>query len=115
MSTKQQLVRLLAAVAIAVISCRFVTAYNVAALLSHERGRSLPAFTDAVVQYAAYAYVVPVAVLLLGLMLLRSTKDRRVMFECLIALAWILAFSWVLIALNSWQWTHVELFSGPYR
>lgn len=106
MSTKQGLVRLLAAALATLVACIFVTAYN---WVSHDPRYLLPAITRWLVAFTPYAYGVPVLVLLIGVVLLRSRTERIVAFEGLIATAWILAFCWVLASLFSWQLTHVEI------
>jgi uncharacterized BrkB/YihY/UPF0761 family membrane protein len=114
MTSKPRLIRLCAAVIALLISCLFVSAYNQASLLSYERGRSLPEVTGVVVDYAGWAYCLPVVVLLLGLWLLFRKGDRDVAFECLVSFGWLAAFFWALAAILAWQVTHMKL-SGVLR
>ncbi len=114
MASKQHLIRLLAAVTSALLSCSFVSMYNVAGVLAYERGRSLPAITASVVRWAPFAHVVPGALLVVGLLLLRSRKDKSVALECVASLGWLGALAWVLVAIFAWQLTHIELYSGPH-
>ena len=109
------MVRLLAAVAAGFISCRFVSAYNSASFFSTERGVALAAFTGSVIRYAPYAYAVPTALLVLGSLLLRGRQDRFLIFECVVASAWLLALAWVLVAIEAWQVNHIILYSGHPR
>ena len=114
MTTKHLVIRLLAAVAALLLSCSFVSVYNVAGSLSYERGRSLPAITASVVRWAPYTYALPVALLLIGVAFLRSRRDRYVGIECIVSVGWLGALAWVLIAVFAWQLTHIELYSGPH-
>lgn len=113
MSTKLRIVRLLAAVIAALISCLFVSGYNWASLLSVERGQGLPAITDSVNQYAPWAYSIPLISGLLGIVLLRNRRRKFVLFEALIAFTWVAAFFWVLAAIFSWQLAHIEIIDSP--
>lgn len=110
MSAKQHLVKLLAAVTAALVSCLFVHGYNWACLLSY--GPPNAVLTDSIFRNARYAYVVPILMLFFGIVLLRSPKDRSVGLDCLVSLAWIGALLWVLLAIYAWQLTHIEIWSG---
>ena len=114
MTTRHHIIRLLAAVAALLLSCSFVSMYNAAGSLSCERGRSLPAITASVVRWAPYTYALPVALLLIGVVFLRSRRDRSVGIECVVSVGWLGALAWVLIAVFAWQLTHIELYSGPH-
>ncbi len=113
MNAKQRFVRFLAAVIAALISCLFVSVYNWACSASY--GHPNPAITDSVVRNAPYAYAVPIVMLLFGVGLFRSRKDRAVALESLISLLWIAAFAWALTAIFAWQLTHIEIWSGAGR
>jgi|ERR1035441_17904 hypothetical protein len=113
MSAKQHLVRLLAAAVAALVSCLFVSGYSLACSLSYPP--NYPAFTQWIFRNARYAYALPIAMLILGVWLLRSRQDRPVALECLVSLLWIGAFVWVLTAILAWQLVHIELWSGAGR
>ena len=113
MSAKQRLVRLLAAVIAASVSCLFVSGYNLACSLSY--APNYPAVTRWIIRNARYAYALPFAMLILGFWLLRSRQDRPVALDCLVSLLWIGAFVWVLTAILGWQIEHIELWSGAGR
>src|ERR1035437_6199829 len=92
------------------VSCFFVHAYSwtCSACYGHV---DLP-IANAILHNAGYAYAVPVVILLLGLLLLWSTKDRTVAIECVNALAWLSAFAWALTAILFWQVSQIRISSG---
>ena len=74
-----------------------------------QAGSMLPAITIWVIALTQYAYAIPVIVLVSGIFLLRSRKARPIVFESLIALAWIFAFAWALITILVWQIARVRI------
>jgi hypothetical protein len=98
-----------AAALAALAACVFVSFYNWASALAFERGVPLPAVTRYVVELAPYAYSLPVVVFSLGVLLLRSGRDRPVVFESLISFGWLASFVWVLVALWVWQLTRIDI------
>jgi len=127
-----QLVRLVAAVAIALAACAFVTLYD---RLSYARycldhpnadGHREPpgeAFGEFVIEsrvpagafitaHRAHAYVVPLAGLLLGLMVIWRWPNLHVLIELIVASLWILAFLWAGFVLIAWQMQNIPIFHG---
>lgn len=102
MLPKVPLVRLLTAAAVALIACTFVNRYSSVAYFTNP-GAHFPPYTRLVWTYSAYAYILPVLVLLFGVLFLRRGRVESVGFECTISFAWIAALLWVLVALWAWE------------
>ena len=113
MSTKLRLVRLLAATVAALASCMFVSGYSLASSLSYRP--NYPAFTDWILRNARYAYALPLMILIFGVGLLRGKQDRPAAHECLVALLWVGAFVWALVAIYGWQLAQIQIWSGAGR
>jgi len=113
MTTKLRLVRLLAAAVAALASCLFVSGYSLACSLSYRP--SYPVFTDWILRNARYAYALPLMILILGVGFLRGKQERPAAHECLVALLWIGAFVWALVAIYGWQLAQIEIWSGAGR
>ena len=106
MNPKPNLVRLLAAVAVSVASCFFVTVYSRLSLFRfrHEQpdGHLIRA-TEFLLQWAWVGYVVPAVALLVGTWALRRNAASPVLFESIIAGTWFLALVWFGHCLLFWQ------------
>ena len=113
MTSGKGIIRLSAAVAVGVASCIFVSQYGWAseAQYNMEHGKPLPILTSQVLRLAPYAYALPASSLLVGVLLLRSKRHSPLVFESVLALGWVFAFVWSLVAVFSWQLTRVP--SGP--
>ena len=113
-----ELVRLLAAVMIGLASCLFVAAYN---NLAETRfpfdhpGQTLRARPDLgvfVTVHRHHAYVIPVAGLLLGSVIIWRWPKSKVLIELVIQTLWLLAFTWAGIVLLLWQIQNIPIFSA---
>jgi hypothetical protein len=72
-------------------------------------GAVLPEFTIYVLDFSRYVYAIPTMILLSGIFLIRSRKARPVVFESVVASAWIFAFGWALTAILAWQVARVRI------
>jgi hypothetical protein len=108
------LVRLLAAVAVSVAGCFFVTACS---RLAHFRFQyehpeaSFSRATEFLVQTGWVGYAVPALALLLGLWALRPPGSSPVFLEVVIATTWLLSLVWFGSCLLFWQAQNVPVFS----
>ena len=106
---KVPLIRLLTAVAVALIACAFVSQYNWVANITRDPGASLPFYTGLVWRYSSYAYALPVLVLSFGVFFLRRRGVESVGLECTISVAWMAALLWILFALWAWELPLIQL------
>jgi hypothetical protein len=114
MSRSEHLVKVLGAFLALLLSCLFVSRYNWASSLAVDaHGRPWPAVTEYLVRAAPYAYVIPVAVLLSGVLLLRHSQRSATALQILIALGYLAAFFWSMAAIYVWQVAHIETVSNP--
>lgn len=115
-----ELVRLLAAVMIALASCLFVAAYND---LAENRfpfdhpGQTLQARPDLgefVTVHRHHAYAIPVAGLLLGSVIIWRWPKSKVLIELVVQTLWLLAFMWAGSVLLLWQIQNIPVFSAMH-
>lgn len=112
MNTGSNLVKLLAASTVGFTSCLFVSLFGKVSpwvFKQEQPGDVLPAITIWVIDLTQYVYAIPAMVLVAGIFLLRSRKERPVAFEIVIALAWIFAFVWALTSIFVWQVARVRI------
>jgi hypothetical protein len=109
MTTALKLIRLFTASTVGFISCVFVSLYCEfsASMFNHMQYASLPVATICVHHLSRYFYAIPTAFLVSDIFLLRSGKEREILIESIIALGWIFAFGWPLVALLAWQLPHI--------
>ena len=130
MTRSVQLVRLLAAVVIACAACWFVVYYDGFAYARYpfdhpnaDAHREPPddAFGKFVITsrsnggefitaHCTHAYVVPLAGLLLGIIIIWRWPQLHVLIELVVASLWVLAFLWVGLVLIVWQMQNIPLF-----
>jgi hypothetical protein len=94
------------------MSCLFVSLYgqvSAIAFLQEWPGTQLPMWTRFVLELAPYAYAVPVVLLASGIFLLKGRTSRPIILESVIALAWVFALVWALVAIFAWQLTRSHL------
>jgi hypothetical protein len=112
-----EVVRLLAAVVIALASCIFVAAYNGYAETRFpfdHPGETLtarPVIGEFVAVHGKHAYVVPVAGLLLGTLVIWRWPTSHVLIELVVLVLWILAFIWAGVVLIVWQVQNIPIFT----
>jgi hypothetical protein len=106
---KVPLIRLLTAVAVALIACAFVSQYNWVANITRDPGASHPFYTSLVWRYSSYAYALPVLGLLFGVFFLRRSGGESVGLECTISFAWMATLLWILFALWAWELPLIQL------
>ena len=112
MSKTSDFVRLSAATIVGFISSVFVTYYNEVStwvFQQEQPGSVLPALTIGVIHFAPYLHVIPTVALIAGVFVLKAPTMRPVLFECLIAVTWVIAFAWALVALWVWQIARIHL------
>ncbi len=112
-SRNKQLVRLLAAV----VACWFVVRYDYLARarfgFDHPGERLTEArITEFIALYAAHAYAVPVAALVVGVLILYFRPNSPVLIELIVSSLWVLAFTWVVVVVLVWQMQNVPMITG---
>jgi hypothetical protein len=112
-----QLVRLYAAVGVAVAACWFVVRYDFFARAQFEfdhPGERLTEMriTEFIAAHAVNAYAVPIAAFVVGVLILYFRPNSPVLLELLMSSLWVLAFAWVLCIILVWQMQNVPIFSG---
>jgi hypothetical protein len=127
-----QLIRLLAAVVIALAACSFVAIYDQASYTRYpfdhpsadghmERpGEAFGTFVLAsrmsggefVTAHRAHAFVIPIAGLLLGITIIWRWPKLDVLVELVVAVLWVLAFLWAGFVLIIWQVQNIPMFHG---
>ena len=114
MNTKVNLVRLLAAVAVSIAACSFVSTYSRMAhfrfLSEHPEG-SFSRATEFLTQTGWVGYMVPAAALLFGLLALWRASASPVLVELVIAGTWFLSLVWFGSCLLFWEVQNCPIFS----
>jgi hypothetical protein len=132
MTRSVQVVRLLAAVVIALASCSFVVSYDKLAYIRYPfdhpnadghyepPGQTLggfvlesrPSGAEFVTAHRTHAYVVPLIGLLLGIPIIWRWPKLPVLVELVVASLWIFAFLWAGLVLIVWQMQNIPIFHG---
>jgi hypothetical protein len=124
MTRAANVVRLLAAVAVSLAACKLVDWYGVMSYvrltLDHPgavyeyvgtRNQSIIAFAN-----AGYAYVVPFALLLAGVVIILRWPNAHALIELATSSLWFLAFVWFALTVLAWQMQNVPAsFGGQTR
>lgn len=113
-NTKTHLVRLIAAIAVSVAGCFFVSVYS---RLAHFRFRyehpegSFSRATEFLAQTGWIGYAVPAFALFLGVWALRRPGGSPVFIEAVISATWLFSLIWFGSCLLLWQAQNVPVFS----
>jgi hypothetical protein len=110
------IVRLLAAAIVSFAACKVVNVYSESSNLrykfDHPGGSHMTPFNDFVLKNGGYAYVVPSALLLVGIVVVWHWPKIPVLIELVVSTLWVLAFVWFALTLLSWQAQNIPIFSG---
>jgi hypothetical protein len=116
-SRNVQLVRLIAAVTVAIIACWFVVRYDFYSRTRFEfdhPGQRLTEMriTKLIASHGDHAYAVPIAALVVGVLVLYLRPNSPVFIELLVSSLWVFAFAWVGYIILIWQDQNIPMFSG---
>jgi hypothetical protein len=112
-----QVVRLLAAVSIALAACQFVIWYDGVSRIRFQFDHPGQTLTGCyagqfVTTYGKYASAVPLAALLMGTLTIWRWPNSHALFEVVVSTLWVLAFIWAGLILVIWQVQNIPIFSG---
>jgi hypothetical protein len=110
------MVRLLGGAVVSFASCIFVNLYaelsNTRFKVDHPDGQSMTPFNEFVLTNGGYAYTAPLALLLLGVIVVWRWPNAYAIIELVVSTMWIMAFVWFAVALLSWQAQNTPVFTG---
>jgi hypothetical protein len=117
MTRSVQVVRLLAAVSIALAACLFVIGYDGSSHIRFQFDHPGQTLTGCyaghfVTTYGKYACAVPLAALLMGIVIIWRWPNSHALFEVVVSTLWVLAFIWAGLILLIWQAQNIPIFSG---
>ena len=113
-----QVIRLLAAVVIAVAACQFVVTYDGLARIRFsfdhpgEQQSATPPLAGLITSHAQHAFAVPLATLLLGSLLVWQRPGWHTIQEVLVAALWLLSLAWAGLVIIAWQLQNIPIYSG---
>jgi hypothetical protein len=136
MTRAVQIVRLFTATTVMSAACFFVVQYDRLAAIRYPfdhphadghwippggplgNGRfvpeSRPQAAEFVSAYCTYAYAVPIAGLLLGILFIWRWPQRPVLTELVVSAMWVLGLIWAGFVLLEWQIQNIPVFHGMY-
>ncbi len=128
MTRNVQLVRLLTSVVIAFAACSFVVFYDRALTIRYpfdhpnaEGSRTAsgefvishrPAASEFITAYRTYAYAVPLAALLLGILVIWRWPKLPALVEVVVSAMWVLGLVWAAFVLLMWQAQNIPSFDA---
>jgi hypothetical protein len=112
-----QVVRLLAAVAIAHAACWFAVFYDGVSRIrfqfDHPRDMVIGSrFGEFVAVHGTHAHAVPLLTLLVGILIIWRWPKSQALMEALVSSLWILSLVWAGLILINWQVQNIPTFSG---
>lgn len=128
MTRNVQFVRLLTSMVIAFGACAFVVFYDRASTIRYpfdhpnaEGSRTAsgefvisnrPAAGEFITAYRTYAYAVPLAGLLLGIVIIWRWPKLPALLELVVSAMWVLGLVWAGFVLLMWQGQNIPIFHG---
>jgi hypothetical protein len=128
MKRSVQLIRLVASVVLALAACFFVVVYDRTSTIRYpfdhpdadayttESGETVlcsrPVAGEFITAYCEYAYAVPLAALMLGVLVIWRWPEFHALIELIVSAMWVLGLIWVGFVLIMWQFQNIPLFHG---